>query len=159
MMKEEVARVSLYSNTMMIVTSVHHAYGAVVYDTPWRLHILMMSIPVIIFTVVVNQFLMKREYRWKKLSLWFFGAIILIFSCLSIGGFEGVYNHALKDILFFSGTDKTLLDKLFPPPAYVMPNDFLFEATGVMQAAIFVPLGIKLLELLWKLKTNYFAPN
>ena len=156
-MKEEVAKVSLYSNALMICTSIHHVYGAVVYNTPWRLHILMVSIPVIIFTVIVNNLLMKREYPWKNVLLWFYWSIILIFSCVLIGGYEGVYNHGLKNIFFFSGVDKILLDKLFPPPAYVMPNDLLFEVTGVLQGVIFVPLFVKMLRMLMKLKMRPMA--
>jgi hypothetical protein len=99
-MKEEVAKVSLYSNTLMIVTSIHHVYGAIVYHTPWRLQVLMVSIPVIIFTLFGSNFLIRREFPGKNLLLLFYWFITLIFSVILIGGYEGVYNHALK--IFFS---------------------------------------------------------
>ena len=156
-MKEEVAKVSLYSNALMTVTSIHHVYGAVVYNTPWRLHILIVSIPVIIFTLAVSYFLTKREFPGKNLLLMFYWSIILIFSVILIGGYEGVYNHALKNVFFFSGAHETILDKMFPPSMYVMPNNFLFELTGVMQAVIFVPLLIQMARLSNKLKGKILA--
>ena len=156
-MKEEVAKVSLYSNTLMIVTSIHHVYGAVVYHTPWRLHILMVSIPVIIFTLAGSKFLIKREFPGKNLLLWFYWSIILIFSIMLIGGYEGVYNHALKNVFFFLGASEAIFDKMFPPSMYVMPNNFLFELTGVMQAVIFVPLLIQMARLSKKLKGTIMA--
>ena len=156
-MKEEVAKVSLYSNALMIVTSIHHVYGAVVYHTPWRLHILMVSIPVIIFTLAGSKFLIKREIPGKNLLLWFYWSIILIFSIMLIGGYEGVYNHALKNVFFFLGASEAIFDKMFPPSMYVMPNNFLFELTGVMQAVIFVPLLIQMARLSKKLKGTILA--
>jgi hypothetical protein len=103
------------------------------------------------FTAVVNNFLMKRGFAWKTLLLWFYWSIILIFSVILIGGYEGVYNHALKNVFFFSGASETTLDKMFPLSMYVMPNNFLFELTGVIQAAIFVPLIVHMASLSKKL--------
>jgi hypothetical protein len=156
-MKEEVAKVSLYSNALMTVTSIHHVYGAVIYNTPWRLHILMVSIPVIIFTLVANNFLIWRKFPGKNLLLLPYWSVILIFSIILIGGYEGVYNHALKNVFFFSGASETILNKMFPPSMYVMPNNFLFELTGVMQAVIFVPLLIQMARLSKKLKGTILA--
>ena len=156
-MKEEVAKVSLYSNALMTVTSIHHVYGAVVYHTPWRLHILMVSIPVIIFTLVVSNFLIRREFPGKHLLLLFYWFITLIFSIILIGGYEGVYNHALKNVFFFLGASESILARMFPPSMYVMPNNFLFELTGVMQAVIFVPLLLQMARLSKKLKGTILA--
>lgn len=150
MMKAEVVKVNLYSNVLMILTSIHHIYGAVHYATPWRLHVLLLSIPMIIFSVITTRFLVQENVNWKKLLTWFYATIILIFSIILIGGYEGVYNHALKNVLFFSGTGEATLNEMFPPPKYVMPNDFLVEFTGVAQAIIWVPLLLAFLRLLRK---------
>ncbi len=58
------------------------------------------------------------------LSIWF------------IGLYEGVYNHLFKNLLFFAGVNGQTMASLFPPPMYEMPNDFLFELTGVLQALL-----------------------
>lgn len=62
------------------------------------------------------------------------------------------YNHALKNVFFFSGVRETLLNQLFPSPKYVMPNDFIFEFTGVMQAAIFAPTALRFARFSGKIK-------
>jgi hypothetical protein len=121
-------KIRFYSNLLMILTSIHHIYGAIVYDTPWRLHILFFSLPVLAFNWIT---------AGKKLTrplLYTFLLVNLIVTTCLIGLFEGVYNHLLKDILFYAGTDSDTMAKLFPPPTYVMPNNFFFEFTGVLQA-------------------------
>ncbi|MGQ0812522.1 MAG: hypothetical protein ACT4OO_15040 [Nitrospiraceae bacterium] len=44
----------------------------------------------------------------------------------------------VKDALYFSGTPLWLMQKLFPPPIYELPDDVFFELTGVLQ--LFVAL-------------------
>ena len=149
-MKEEVARVNLYSNLLMATTSIHHIYGAFVYDTPWRLQVLQISIPVIIFSVAI-QWLFIRS-RLKKLWQWIFLLVILIFSVGLIGAYEGVYNHAFKNLVYFSGISEDIQRQLFPPPKYVMPDNLIFEVTGIMQAIIFVPLSRAFIKLSKKMK-------
>jgi hypothetical protein len=49
------------------------------------------------------------------------------------GLFEGLYNHVVKDVLYFGGATTGLMMRLFPPPTYEMPNDMFFELTGILQ--------------------------
>jgi hypothetical protein len=63
-----------------------------------------------------------------------------------VGGFEGFYNHLLKNIFYFAGAGKNTLQLMFPSPTYEMPNNFLFEATGIMQTG----LGMAILYFLYK---------
>jgi hypothetical protein len=58
----------------------------------------------------------------------------------------------LKNVFFFSGADETLLNQMVPPTKYVMPNDFIFEFAGAMQAAIIVPTVLKLARFSKKIK-------
>src|SRR3712207_819041 len=94
----ELAKVSLYSNLLMLLTSLHHIYGALLYHTPWRLHVLLISIPVILLTLLLQAFLSKRESSYKNVVVWINLGIILVASIGSIGLFEGGYNHLLKNI-------------------------------------------------------------
>jgi hypothetical protein len=50
-----------------------------------------------------------------------------------IGTFEGLYNHVVKNLLYFGGASPALMMRLFPRPTYEMPNDVFFEITGVLQ--------------------------
>ncbi|HKZ36313.1 MAG TPA: hypothetical protein VJ184_01590 [Chryseolinea sp.] len=96
MEKVEVTRVSQYSNLLMITTTIHHIYGSVIYNTPWRLHVLLLSIPVVVITVLLTRFLAKREHQDKKILFVIYWLIILVASIGLIGVFEGIYNHAIK---------------------------------------------------------------
>lgn len=63
---------------------------------------------------------------------------------LAIGVFEGLYNHVIKNLLFFGGLPLDLHHRLFPPPTYEVPNDVIFEVTGILQV---VPAGYAALGL------------
>ena len=130
-----IKNVAKYSNILLILTSIHHIYGAAVYHTPWRLHVLIFSIPLLLFQIL----LVKRTLR-NQFWYFLFWVSIILFSVIHIGLFEGVYNHILKDLLYFSDGSPSLMNRLFPSPIYEMPNDFFFEFTGVLQGVIVVPL-------------------
>lgn len=139
------SKVTLYSILLMALTSAHHLYGAMIYHTPWRMHVLFLSVPVIIATLVLNQMLNQPgSRRWV---LWLYWIITLSASVLLIGIFEGIYNHILKNILFFSGFPAGSMAKLYPGGTYEMPDDFLFEFTGVTQGMVAIPLIMHFIKL------------
>jgi hypothetical protein len=139
-------KLSFLSNLLMVLTSVHHIYGAVIYLTPARLHILYMSIPVIITTLLLNRQLKRSDNR-QTIAGKAQGIIVLVFSILLIGMYEGLYNHLIKNIFFFSGMPPEVMNNFFPDSIYEMPNDFFFELTGIGQGI----LGILLLNSFIKL--------
>lgn len=128
-------KIAFYSNILLVLTSIHHAYGAYIYDTPWRFNILYFSIPIIILNIIVQQ-----QISTKKISKYLFWISNLLFTVCQIGLFEGIYSHLLKNLLFFAGTHQALLNQLFPPDTYFMPNNLFFEITGILQAFIAIPL-------------------
>ncbi len=146
-LKNEQKKVSMYSNILMILTSVHHVYGSIIYNTPWRAHVLFLSVPVIIITVILDRFIQRTENGSRKYLFWIYWIIILLASVLLIGLFEGLYNHVLKNIFFFSGLQEERLGKIFPPGMYEMPNDIFFEVTGMMQGIIAVLLIMSFIKL------------
>lgn len=139
-------KLSFLSNLLMVLTSVHHIYGAAIYLTPARLHILYMSIPVIIATFLLNRQLKKPGNR-QAIVIKIHQIIILVFSILLIGMYEGVYNHLLKNIFFFGGATAEVMDTFFPAGIYEMPDDIFFELTGIGQGI----LGILVLNSFVKL--------
>ena len=76
-------------------------------------------------------------------------AVVLVVPVALIGLFEGAYNHALKDAVYFAGASSTLMNRLFPPPTYELPDDVFFEATGVMQAVLGSITAWRLYRLVW----------
>ncbi|WP_394846705.1 hypothetical protein LZC95_04470 [Pendulispora brunnea] len=78
------------------------------------------------------------------MARWIFGITTLVVPVLFFGAFEGLYNHVAKDAFYFAGVSMEWMLRLFPPPTYEMPNDVLFEITGVLQAA---PAGLTAWQL------------
>lgn len=154
MNQPRVSKITAYSAALMIVTSIHHVYGAVVYHTPWRLHVLMVSIPVLIATMVLYRIVKNKEPHFKSIPYWIFFLVTLIPSVGLIGVYEGLYNHILKNLLFFGGAGNDLLQQLFPAPTYEMPNNVFFEITGIIQGVMVLPLIMELI----KVKGRLFKP-
>ncbi|MBT1699252.1 hypothetical protein KK083_20310 [Fulvivirgaceae bacterium PWU4] len=142
---KQLKRTSLCSNALMVLTSIHHIYGAVIYSTPWRLHVIFLSAPVLVATIILEYLLKKND---NKVLFWLYAFIVLIPSLSLIGLFEGIYNHILKDIMFYAGFSEETMLSMFPPPTYEMPNDFLFEFTGVLQGVACVLLTVTFFKLI-----------
>lgn len=136
---------------VLILTSVHHVYGAVIYDTPWRLHIVHIAIPVAAVIVAALWLGAARgNTTTGRVATWVGIAVILVFPVAMIGFMEGGYNHVLKNAVFFTGGEeamRTLFPQwLYEPGSVETPNDFVFEATGVAQ----FPLSVWTAVLAWR---------
>ncbi|MEO8549871.1 MAG: peroxiredoxin-like family protein [Kofleriaceae bacterium] len=108
----------------LALTSVHHVYGGIVYDTPWRVHGALVA-------VALGGLIIELYRRGARRML---VAVVIITCVVAIGAFEGLYNHAVKNALYFAGAPHAWLVRLFPPPTYELPDDAFFEITGVAQA-------------------------
>lgn len=115
------SRVVWSALAVLLLTDLHHAYGAYVYHTPWRNHVVVLSLPAMAIIL------------WSR-SRSMLVAVTLVVPLLGIGAFEGFYNHLVKDVLYFGGASQALMTRLYPPPTYEMPSDAFFESTGVLQA-------------------------
>ncbi|XYH97186.1 hypothetical protein ACMHYB_57040 [Sorangium sp. So ce1128] len=127
-------KAALAGVAVMVMTAVHHAIGAVVYRTPWRLHIAFLSVPTI--AVILGALAVHRRRAGAPAGRASFVVLVAALALVPIawiGAFEGVYNHVLKDALYFLAPGSPALLRLFPPPVYEMPDDALFEITGVLQ--------------------------
>ena len=97
--------------TVAAVTSVHHAYGAAVYHTPWRYHavaLAMAAVTVLLAAQRVSRAAVGATAR--RVAWWtFWGVNAAVFVAL-LGAFEGLYNHALKDLLYF-GSSRLIASK------------------------------------------------
>ena len=119
---------------LLLLTSIHHVYGGYIYATPWRYH----AVPVSVVTAVV---ILGALALWRRRPSALAGRIArivfvlttLAIPVISFGLFEGLYNHVVKNLLYFVGAPAAVLASLFPPPTYEMPNDVFFEITGVLQ--------------------------
>jgi hypothetical protein len=122
----------------LVLTSIHHVYGAYAYNTPWRLQVAVFSLFVgLLMAALAFTAHRHRGERIGRLAFWLNMAIILIVPAIVIGVIEGGYNHLVKNIVFFVG-DPALFNRMFPGSTYEAPSNWFFEITGVAQ----FPLGL-----------------
>ena len=118
--------------TILLATTIHHVYGAWLFDTPWRLHIVFISIPVAV-AMVASVPLARRPGNTlaAHLASWTFILLNGGFAIALIGFYEGGYNHLLPNIQYALGIEHPLREGL-----YVPPDDLVFQLTGVAQFVV-----------------------
>jgi len=130
-------RFFLATMALLGVTIFHHFYGSIIYPLVFRAYAAVFFIPVALLEWFLYQRYRRAVDKKRKRSYSvLFQLLAGIIPLLLVGLFEGGYNHFLKDVLFFSGVDPAVLLKMFPPPAYEMPDNFIFEFTGVLQFVV-----------------------
>lgn len=123
----------IWTTALYALTAFHHYYGSVVYKTPWRAHVLPIGGAVLLICILFAA-LYKVYHRRIWLNVYLLVALV-VFGLL-IGLVEGFYNHMVKNILYFSGLNIVTWRSMFPAPAYEIPENFIFESTGVLQFLI-----------------------
>jgi hypothetical protein len=127
-------RATVAATAVLLLTTVHHLYGARVYRTPWRRHAAIVS--TLASVLIGGSLSLLRRHGTDttgKLAFWAFTGANLAFPIVGFGLFEGGYNHLVKDVLYFSGASPTVMRRLYPPPRYELPDNVFFEVTGVLQ--------------------------
>ncbi len=134
----------------LVLTIIHHGYGAFIYASPFRLHVVFWAIPVMIIVIFAYRFSHKlQDSLYGKVAYWIWVGLSMLVSSGVIGLYEGGYNHLLKNLFYFGGASEETLNSLFPPPLYEMPNNVWFEASGILQFLTGM-LGIYYGFKLWK---------
>lgn len=133
-------RAVLWSFAVLALTSLHHVYGAIHYGTPWRYHAVQLAAIALVVILGADRIGRERPGRTAgRVAGQVARVVIWLVPVLLIGGYEGLYNHVAKTALYFAGLPEAWMATLFPPPTYEMPNDLLFETTGILQI---VPAGL-----------------
>jgi len=132
-----------------VLTSVHHVYGAMRYQTPWRYHAVALGALALLGMYGALRLSRRRSTTIPARVAWwaFWIAEALVF-VVALGVFEGAYNHVLK-LLLFARLSPASFQELFPSPIYEVPNDVFFESSGVAQVipAAFAARQLLLLAL------------
>jgi hypothetical protein len=132
--RDAASNVARYASAVLLITSIHHAYGAYIYNTPWRYHAVLVAS--ITAPLIFGALAVVRARPAGPLGTLAHGLFVLAtlgVAILMIGTFEGLYNHVVKNLLYFGGASSALMTRLFPPPTYELPNDAFFEITGILQ--------------------------
>jgi hypothetical protein len=143
-----VDRIGWFGMATLVLTMVHHAYGAFAFGTPWRLHVAVIVVPVAA-AIASARYLYRRNPRGRigALASWTMIGLTVIVPVAFFGGFEGLYNHVMKNAFYFADASPRVLNLLFPTAAYEPPRDVFFEITGVLHV---VPAGLAGVSL-WRL--------
>jgi len=137
-----------WTTWVFALTAFHHYYGSVIYRTPWRAHVVLIGgITLLLCFLLIWLYHLYQ----KKFLLNIYLLIAFVTFGLLIGLFEGFYNHTIKDLLYFSGMTVNTWRSLFPSPAYEVPDNVLFESTGILQ----FPIGVAQLYSLYKVYKTY----
>jgi hypothetical protein len=135
-----VDRIVWFGLATLVLTMVHHAYGAFAFGAPWRLHVAIVVVPVAA-AIASARYLYRRNQhgRLGAVALWTMLGLTIVVPVAAFGGFEGVYNHVMKNAFYLANASPQLLSALFPAPTYEPPGDVFFEITGVLHV---VPAGL-----------------
>jgi len=139
-------------------TWVHHVYGGLVYDTPYRIIVPTITLPLFWFLTFYIQYrLIKKASKGLK---FLYSVIVTFLWIVPIGLIEGGYNHILKNIFFFTGVSQEKLATLFPPEfgalrLFEQPNDIIFEISGIIQFFIGLLIIYYLRKFITTLRTEY----
>lgn len=128
---------------VLVMTSIHHIYGAAIFETPWRLHIVFISIPVAL--IILAAVVLARSggsTAISRVASWLYFGLVALFGIAAIGVYEGGYNHLIPNLQHVLGIAHPLREGLYQPP-----DDLVFQLTGIAQ------FGIAMLAAwrLWKL--------
>jgi hypothetical protein len=127
-------RALIAGSTVLALTSVHHVYGAIRYQTPERYYAAIVGATALVaMPRALSISRTRASEATGRAAWWVFWGVNAMVAVLLIGTFEGFYNHLVKVALYFSGASAALMRTLFPTPIYEMPNDAFFEVTGVLQ--------------------------
>lgn len=142
----------------MVLTIIHHLYGATIYDAPFRLHVVYFAIPVIVLLLLAYG--IYRRYAGTlpgNISLAAFLLTAVIVPVILIGVYEGGYNHLVKNIAYFSGAPPETMARLYPSDLYEMPDDFWFEFSGILQFVAGIYAIVILVRMIRPWLTQFLA--
>ena len=160
MIKICAVRAVVGAGALLLLTIAHHVYGAVIYATPWRYHVVPPALLTALMLMLALLVLLWRpNHRLARAAAYGTVFLIALVPVALFGLYEGGYNHVAKNLLFFSGAPETTLRQWFPPPIYELPNDVVFEVTGVLQALVAPIVGLHAWQLLRALTAQRQLPN
>lgn len=116
-----------------ILTSLHHVYGGLEYDS-----VLRLSMPLVAGTELLLVLGLLRLYRRSRrgLALAAFSVVAILVGVVQ-GLFHVLYGHVYKDLLFLVGVSADRIRDFFQPALpndfIYPPNDWFFELTGLLQ--------------------------
>lgn len=122
----------------LVLTSIHHGYGAIIYAAPFRSQVVVVS--AIVAVLVLGLAYVAANHRGSVLGsiAWWLNVLIIVaYPIVAIGLVEGGYNHVVKNVVYLLA-NRSVYDGMFPAGTYEVPADWFFELTGIAQ----FPVGV-----------------
>ena len=116
-----------------VLTIGHFGYGARVYDDASRLHVVGPAVGFLLLAAALAALYLWRPRWWTLAPLLLEMAFVYVGL---FGGYHGAFNHALKDILYWSGTSAQRLAEIFDSPDFTLPNNVFYELTGLLTPVV-----------------------
>lgn len=138
----------LASAAILIFTVFHHFYAAAVFDTPWRRHVAIVVIPVLL--VMIGLYVL---YQWRpmtlvgKASFWLLMLVAVLVPIAWLGFYHGGYTHLVKLILVLVRVPQAAFERLCP--VCEVPGDLIYEVTGIMEFLLSLVAAYYLVRL-WR---------
>lgn len=125
----------LFGAGVLVLTMVHHVYGALLYETPERYHAVYIASAALAVMVSADSLSRRRPSSVPGRAAWWTGwSVNGVVAVLLFGAIEGFYNHVLKVALYFGGLPEHHMRRLYSDALFEMPTDVIFELTGGLHA-------------------------
>jgi hypothetical protein len=111
------------------LTIAHFAHGAHVYEDPSRYHVVAPALAALLASLLVGGAYARRPSR---LLLWGLVSIVGVPFVGAFGLYHGGVNHVAKLLFYAAGVSPERLEEMFDSPDFAIPNDAVFELTGVL---------------------------
>ncbi len=126
----------------LLLVVVHHLYGGyVLYRDNLELNLSYATVGVALLTLLLLWFY-ARQRSDAVLSLCQF--LIIGGWGFGVGVYDGGYNHLVLNVLALNGASATLREAMFIRP---VPGNIIFEATGLLQFILAIPLVAYMLRV------------
>jgi hypothetical protein len=140
-----VSQVCLAAAAQAGLTIAHFAHGARVYEDPSRYHVVAPALIAVALSLLVAGLYVRRPSRAVRAVL---VAVVGLPFVAMFGLYHGGWSHAAKLLAFAAGLSPERLESIFDSPDFALPNDVVFELTGVATFAVGLVVALLLVRLL-----------
>jgi hypothetical protein len=106
----------------------HFAHGAHVYDDSSRYHVVLPALCALALSSALAGLYARRPSRP---ALWALVVVVALPFVGMFGLYHGGFGHVAKLLAYAAGASPERLEELFDSPDFAVPNDIVFEVTGV----------------------------
>jgi hypothetical protein len=140
----EVRRVCLAAAAQAGLTIAHFAHGAQVYEDPSRTHVVAPALIGLALSLLVAGLYARRPSRAARAAL---VAVVGLPFVAMFGLYHGGWNHVSKLLAAAAGLSPERLESIFDSPDFALPNDIVFELTGVATFVVGLVIAFLLVRL------------